>query len=95
MQEESTNIANLSIGYWNINGYKSKFLGSKIRDPEFLETIGGCDIIGLGEIQCQGEIDIDGYVSKKPKIREKTTKGPKISGGNIGVFVKKTFKSPS
>ena len=88
MQEANKNICNLSIGYWNINGYNSKFLGCKLRDAEFLEIIGGCDIIGLGELQCEEEIDIEGYVCKKQKIREKTTKGPKISGG-IGVFVKR------
>ncbi len=88
MQVIDSNVPGLTIGYWNINGYKSKILGQKIRDKEFLETIGKCDIIGIGEVQSEREIDIDGYVCKKQKIRAKTTKGPKISGG-IGVFIKK------
>ena len=80
-------MGTLSIGYWNINGYNSKFLGCKLDDPEFLEIIGSCDIIGLGEIQSEKIIDIEGYVRIDQKIRDKTTKGPKISGG-LGVFVK-------
>ncbi len=80
-------MASLKIGYWNIHGHKSKLIGNKLIDPEFLEMISGSDIIGLGEIHSEGEVSIPGYVSKKQKIREKTSKGPKISGG-IGVFVR-------
>ena len=77
----------MNIGYWNVNGYKSKFLGDKFRDQEFLKIIGECDILGIGEIQSEVEVGIEGFICKKHKIREKKSKGPKISGG-IGLFVK-------
>ena len=88
--EHTINPNNLciNIGYWNIKGYKSTVLGEKMKDREFLDTVGKSDIIGIGEIQSQKEIDIEGYISKKQKFRDKTTKGPKLSGG-VGVFVKK------
>ena len=80
-------MAVITCGYWNINGHRSSFLGDKLLDKEFLKTISDCDIIGLGEIQSEGEIDLVGYTRLKQKIREKTFKGPKIAGG-IGVYVK-------
>ncbi len=78
----------MNIGYWNVNGYRSKFLGYKFRDPEFLDIIKDCDILGIGEIQSEEQVDIEGFICKKQKIRQKTSKGPKISGG-VGIFVKK------
>lgn len=83
----STN-ASINVGYWNIHGYTSKVIGQKVRDREFLDIIGDCDVIGIGEIQSSSKIDIEGYISIDQKIRDKTTNGPKIAGG-IGVFVKK------
>ena len=80
-------MASLKIGYWNIHGHTSKLIGDKMLDPEFLEAISGIDIIGIGEIHSQNEISIPGFVSIKQKIREKTTKGPKLAGG-IGIFVR-------
>ena len=81
------NIATLTCGYWNINGHRSKYLGDKLFDKQFLNDISDCDIIGLGEIQSEGEVDISGYTCIKQKIREKKFRGPKIAGG-IGVFVR-------
>ena len=74
-------MAVITCGYWNINGHRSSFLGDKLLDKELLETISDCDIIGLGEIQSEGEIDLVGYTRLKQNIREKTFKGPKIAGG--------------
>ena len=81
------NIASLTCGYWNINGHRSKYLGDKLFDKEFLTIISDCDIVGLGEIQSEGEVDISGYTCIKQKIREKNFRGPKIAGG-IGFVVK-------
>ena len=60
----------VNIGYWNIKGYKSTVVGEKMKDREFLDTVGKSDIIGIGEIQSPKEIDIEGYISKKQKTRE-------------------------
>ena len=78
---EKQKIASLSCGYWNINGHRSKYLGDKLFDPEFLKEISDCDILGLGEIQSEGEVDLAGYTCLKQKIREKKFSGPKIAGG--------------
>ena len=59
----------MNIGYWNIHGYTSKFLGNKFRDPEFLDVIKECDILGIGEIQSEKKVDIDGFICKEQKIR--------------------------
>ena len=53
-------MTSLRCGYWNINGYKSKYLGDKLIDKEFLDIVNECDIIGLGEIQSEGKVDIPG-----------------------------------
>ena len=46
-------------------------MGDKLGDQEFLFNIGNCDIIGLGEIQSEGKIDIKGYKRMDQKIRKK------------------------
>ena len=80
----------MNIGYWNVNGYKSKFLVHKFRHPEFLDIIKDCDILGIGEIQSEEQVDIEGFICKKQKIREKISKGPKLSGG-VGLYVRKAL----
>ena len=70
----------ITCGYWNVNGHMSKYLGSKLSDQDFLKSVSDCDIIGLGEIQSEEEVDIGGYVRVKQKIRKKNFKGPKIAG---------------
>ena len=84
---QQCNKSSLTCGYWNINGHRSKYLGDKLGDKEFLKTISDCDIIGLGEIQSKGKVDIKGFRCLKQKLREKKFGGPKIAGG-IGVYVK-------
>ena len=78
----------LTCGYWNINGHKSKYLGDKLLDEEFLKVISDYDIIGLGEIQSEGKVDIPGFKCMNQKIRGKISLGPKIAGG-LGVYVRK------
>ena len=86
MSSSSRNF--LTLGYWNIHGHRSRLIGDKLCDNEFLKIIEGVDIIELGEIQAGGDVCIPGYVCVKQKIREKKFKGPKIAGG-LGVFIKK------
>ena len=59
--EHAIGMASLRCGYWNINGYKSKYLGDKLIDKEFLDIVNECDIIGLGEILSEGRVDIPGF----------------------------------
>ena len=56
-------------------------------DREFVDVVNTCDIIGLGELQAKGDVDIPGFKSIKQKVREKKCAGPKIAGG-LGVYVK-------
>ena len=77
----------LVCSYWNIQGYKSKIVGNKLNDPEFLKIISGSDIVSLAELHADKEVYIPGFKSIKQKIRGKLFKGPKIEGG-IGVFVR-------
>ena len=77
----------LICSYWNIEGYKSKIVGNKLKDPEFLKLISGSDILGLAELHADKELSIPGFKSVKQKIREKKFKGPKIAGG-LGIFVR-------
>ena len=73
--------------YWNIQGYKSKIVGNKLEDPEFLNIISGSDILGIAELHANIEVSIPGFKCMKQKIRGKKFKGPKIAGG-IGFFVR-------
>ena len=85
-------ISSLICGYWNINGHSSKYLGDKLLDQEFINVVSECDIIGLGEIQSERDVDIPGFKRIKQKIREKNSIGPKIAGG-LGVFVREKFEN--
>ena len=77
----------ITCSFWNIEGYKSRIIGNKLKDPEFLNVLNKSDIVGLGEIHAETKVSIPGFKSIKQKIREKKSKGPKIAGG-IGVFVR-------
>jgi hypothetical protein len=81
----------LGTGYWNIHGHMSKVVGDKLCDPEFLDTLKGTDVLGMGELHAEGEVSIPGFVSVKQKIRKKKFSGPKIAGG-IAVFVREEVK---
>ena len=84
----------LTCGYWNINGHRSKYLGDKLLDEEFLNMIKECDVIGLGEIQSKEKVDIPGFKCVDQKIRDmkKNCVGPKIAGG-LGVYVRNEVNS--
>ena len=80
------NVCNML--FWNIHGQISKDIGDKFNDAEFLNVCKNYDILGLAELHTLSKPSIKGFKLIKDKIRAKTHKGPKISGG-IAVFVKK------
>ena len=77
----------LNLLYWNIYGQKSKLVGDKFSDAEFLNLCSECDILGIAELHTNLPASIKGFKRVKQKIRKKTGKGPKLSGG-LAVFVK-------
>ena len=80
-------MASIKCGFWNIHGHMSQQIGDKLKDPEFYSVVSDLDIIGLGELHSESEVNIPGFINKKQKIREKKFNGPKIAGG-IGLFVR-------
>ena len=74
-------VSYVTCGYGNINGHRIKYLRDKLLDRGFLEGVTECDIIGLREIQSEGEVEIPGFKSSKQKVRDKTFVGPNIAGG--------------
>ena len=70
--DKCQSISSLICGYWNINGHSSKYLGEKLLDKEFIDVVSKCDIIGLGEIQSERDVDIPGFKRIKQKIRKKS-----------------------
>ena len=45
----SVSLKSINVGHWNINGFKSKLLGNKTENKDFLSCIKKYDIIGLTE----------------------------------------------
>ena len=86
----------LNISFWNINGYKSRIVGNKFADPDFLVEVQKCDIVGIGETHIHDEIleelSIPGFVLLKYKNRKKSTRNNKSFGG-IAIFVKPEIKN--
>ena len=89
----SANNANdvIKYSFWNLNGYKSKTVGNKLLNRDFLETIEECDVIGLAETHIHSRIldnlAIPGFSRIDYKIREPHSKG-KCGSGGIALFSK-------
>ena len=62
-------MTSLGIGYWNVHGYKSQYIGYKLYDPDFLNLLTGKDIVGLGELHAEGEVSLSGFINRKQKFR--------------------------
>ena len=45
------------------------------------KVVAECDIIGMGEIQSEGEVDIPGFRSLNQKVREKILWALKLQEG--------------
>ena len=80
----------LKLTFWNIHGHKSKLVGDKLSDNEFLNTFRDDHIVGLVELHTDVTPSIQGFKLIKQKIRKKLHKGPKIAGG-LAVFAKLEF----
>lgn len=79
----------LKITYWNVNGlFRKSESYCKLMDPLFTDQINNYDIIGLSEIHCgeEDQLQIEGYITEKT-IRPKHPKARKHSGG-IAIFMK-------
>ena len=77
----------LNFLFWNIHGQTSKEIGDKFSDNKFLELCKDKDILGFAELHTETSPSIAGFKLIKQKIRKKTHRGPKISGG-LAVFAK-------
>ena len=80
----------LNVTFWNIHGHKSKLIGNKLSDNEFVETFRDDHIVGLVELHMDSTPSIQGFKLIKQKIRKKIHKGPKISGG-LALFVRSEY----
>ena len=52
----SNQPVNLKFTYWNIEGFKSKIVGNKLADPDFLAEVKHADGIGIVETHMHDEI---------------------------------------
>lgn len=72
---EQANPYTIKISCWNIQGFKSRILGNKLNDPDFLNEINDSDVIGVLETHIFNEIleklDIAGFTRIKYKNRKK------------------------
>ena len=87
---DSTDV--LRYAFWNINGYNSKIIGNKLINQDFLQVIGGCDVIGLAEThihtQILDDLVVPGFVRVQFKNRKPHSNG-KCGSGGIALFCKK------
>ena len=86
-----SSVSAIRMCYWNIHGWSSKLIGDKLNDDEFLGEILSYDIVALAELHAEKQLSLPGFLNIKQKIRTKTHKGPKISGG-IAIFIKSKYK---
>ena len=88
---ETSKNESIKICYWNIHGTKSEMIENKLLDAEFIQKLKNSDIVALSELHSEEKDPfIPGYILNKQKIRKKTHKGPKISGG-LAVFAKENM----
>ena len=84
----------LKISSWNINGYKSKNIGNKLLDRDFLDEIKHDALVGLVETHIYDEISdalsIPGFNLLTHKNRA-FNKGSKKGDGGIAIFIKEKF----
>ena len=89
--------AGLRIKSWNINGFKSKDLGNKLLQRDFLDETSNYDIVVLTETHAYGhDLSLPGfclYLRRERKISKKCKK----SFGGIAIFIKECLqlKKPS
>ena len=81
----------IKISSWNIHGYKSKYIGNKLNDSDFLKEIKDDVIVGLVETHMHDDIVenlcIPGFELLSFKNRP-LNKNSKTSSGGVAFFVK-------
>ena len=81
----------IQLSSWNIHGIKSKLLGNKLSDRDFLKEIINDDILSIVETHVHNgneeELNIPGFHCIKHKSRFKHKNSNKGSGG-LAVFIK-------
>ena len=91
MCENSTSDGVIKHCFWNIQGYKSKIIGNKLLNKDFLDEVKNSDFVGLAETHSHDEVlsdlDIPGYVRKHFKNRKAHSNG-KCGSGGIAIFCK-------
>ena len=92
--EDSTRPEPLKISSWNLNGYKSKRIGEKFLDQDFLNEIKNDGLVGIVETKVYDEIkdvlSIPGFVLLSYKNRPFNKKSKRGDGG-IAVFIKENL----
>ena len=74
-----------------MHGLKSPLIEDKLSDKEFIQKLGNSDNLTLTKLHTdRKDLSIPGYTLKKVKLRPKTHKGSKISGG-IALFVNESL----
>ena len=79
----------INLTYWNINNYKSKLLGNKLCDRDFLSECRNSDIIALVETHASSldGLTIPGFEKPYVNISAIQSKHKKPYGG-LAVFIK-------
>ena len=80
----------LNILAWNIHGLSSMAYGSKLNDPEVIDTAKSYDIIGIRETRANSNknVNLEGFKllshSMRPKQKSAQNKNEKKSGRHSG-----------
>ena len=76
---------NIKLSFWNLHGYKSRLIGNKLKDTDFLQEIQDSHVIGLAETHIHDEIMdqliIPGYKLFSYKNGKKNVKSNTAPGG--------------
>ena len=88
----ATQVNNLKIMHWNVEGINSKIYGNKLENDNFQQIISDHDIIAFTETQCNDDtpITMPGYFVWR-KTRPKHKKAKRYSGG-IAICIKQQLR---
>ena len=79
----------LRFAFWNIGGFNSKTIGKKFLSSDFLDEVGGYDVIGLAETHIHSNIIEDLYIPGYKLIscvNRKYNPKSKTAPGGIAIF---------
>ena len=81
---------------WNIHGYRSRLIGNKLLDVEFIRMLEDIDFLGLTETHIYDEIldnlNVPGFQRLSFKTRKRNAKSGMAAGG-IAVLLKKMWQN--